>query len=155
MNITLREVYQTSADGDRFWKLKECYIRGSTVSSTPFSCFFGSIVHLIATALGACVVMVVCVPKKKDKILARTGYPPRRGQGRTSAGTRSRAERERCRSWSWQRYALAFFSQVPIYLIVIHRGVLSIHPSPPCPMIRSHRTAFSQHHAAQADAGYQ
>ncbi|KAG6332225.1 hypothetical protein ID866_6864 [Astraeus odoratus] len=30
MNITLREVYQTSADGDRFWKLKECYIRGST-----------------------------------------------------------------------------------------------------------------------------
>ena len=31
MNITLREVYQTSADGDRFWKLKECYIRGSTV----------------------------------------------------------------------------------------------------------------------------
>lgn len=33
MNITLREVYQTSADGDRFWKLKECYIRGSTVST--------------------------------------------------------------------------------------------------------------------------
>jgi len=32
MNITLKEVYQTSADGDRFWKLKECYIRGSTVS---------------------------------------------------------------------------------------------------------------------------
>lgn len=31
MNITLREVYQTSAEGDRFWKLKECYIRGSTV----------------------------------------------------------------------------------------------------------------------------
>ncbi|KDQ12027.1 hypothetical protein BOTBODRAFT_34888 [Botryobasidium botryosum FD-172 SS1] len=31
MNITLREVYQTSAEGDRFWKLKECYIRGSTI----------------------------------------------------------------------------------------------------------------------------
>jgi hypothetical protein len=31
MNITLREVYQTSTDGDRFWKVKECYIRGSTV----------------------------------------------------------------------------------------------------------------------------
>jgi small nuclear ribonucleoprotein (snRNP)-like protein len=31
MNITLREVYQTNAEGDRFWKLKECYIRGSTV----------------------------------------------------------------------------------------------------------------------------
>ena len=31
MNITLREVYQTSSEGDRFWKLRECYIRGSTV----------------------------------------------------------------------------------------------------------------------------
>ncbi|KZP13744.1 hypothetical protein FIBSPDRAFT_869018 [Athelia psychrophila] len=31
MNITLREVYQTNSDGDRFWKLKECYIRGSTI----------------------------------------------------------------------------------------------------------------------------
>lgn len=36
MNITLREVYQTSADGDRFWKVKECYIRGSTVCLTTF-----------------------------------------------------------------------------------------------------------------------
>ena len=33
MNITLREVYQTSADADRFWKMRECYIRGSTVSA--------------------------------------------------------------------------------------------------------------------------
>lgn len=32
MNITLREVYQTSPEGDKFWRLKECYIRGSTVS---------------------------------------------------------------------------------------------------------------------------
>ncbi|KAK2463093.1 hypothetical protein APHAL10511_004748 [Amanita phalloides] len=31
MNITLREVYQTNPEGDRFWKLKECYIRGSTI----------------------------------------------------------------------------------------------------------------------------
>ena len=31
MNITLREVYQTNSEGDRFWKVKECYIRGSTV----------------------------------------------------------------------------------------------------------------------------
>lgn len=35
MNIILREVYQTSAEGDRYWKLKECYIRGSTVSYFP------------------------------------------------------------------------------------------------------------------------
>jgi U6 snRNA-associated Sm-like protein LSm4 len=32
MNITLREVYQTNAEADRFWKLKEVYIRGSTVA---------------------------------------------------------------------------------------------------------------------------
>ncbi|KAG8742306.1 RNA processing protein [Ceratobasidium sp. 414] len=31
MNITLREVYQTSPEGDHFWKLKECYIRGSMI----------------------------------------------------------------------------------------------------------------------------
>jgi len=31
MNITLRDVFQTSADADRFWKLKEIYIRGSTI----------------------------------------------------------------------------------------------------------------------------
>ena len=35
MNITLRDVYQTSTDADRFWKLKECYIRGSTVRVIP------------------------------------------------------------------------------------------------------------------------
>ncbi|PWN30563.1 hypothetical protein BDZ90DRAFT_229579, partial [Jaminaea rosea] len=32
MNLTLREVYQTSASGDEFWKLPECYIKGATVS---------------------------------------------------------------------------------------------------------------------------
>ncbi|KAF8343005.1 uncharacterized protein EI90DRAFT_818696 [Cantharellus anzutake] len=31
MNLTLREVYQTSPEGDKFWRLKECYIRGSTI----------------------------------------------------------------------------------------------------------------------------
>ncbi|EGD78331.1 hypothetical protein PTSG_09397 [Salpingoeca rosetta] len=31
MNIILRGVTLTSKDGDRFWKLKECYIRGSTI----------------------------------------------------------------------------------------------------------------------------
>ena len=42
MNITLREVYQTSPDGDRFWKLKECYIRGSTVRSTSLKIYCGA-----------------------------------------------------------------------------------------------------------------
>ncbi|PBK97578.1 Sm-like ribonucleo protein [Armillaria gallica] len=31
MNIMLKEVYQTNPDGDQFWKLKECYIWGSTI----------------------------------------------------------------------------------------------------------------------------
>ncbi|KAL7438882.1 hypothetical protein ACHAXH_006060 [Discostella pseudostelligera] len=31
MNINLREVVCTSKDGDRFWKLNECYIRGSSI----------------------------------------------------------------------------------------------------------------------------
>ncbi|KAG0173153.1 RNA processing protein [Apophysomyces sp. BC1034] len=31
MNLTLREVIQTSPDGDRFWRLPECYIKGSTI----------------------------------------------------------------------------------------------------------------------------
>ncbi|UYV80317.1 LSM4 [Cordylochernes scorpioides] len=31
MNINLREVICTSRDGDKFWKMAECYIRGSTI----------------------------------------------------------------------------------------------------------------------------
>ncbi|EDU47837.1 small nuclear ribonucleoprotein [Pyrenophora tritici-repentis] len=31
MNLTLREVVQTSADGDKFMKLPEIYVRGSTI----------------------------------------------------------------------------------------------------------------------------
>ncbi|TMW69486.1 hypothetical protein Poli38472_001642 [Pythium oligandrum] len=31
MNINLREVICTSKDGDRFWKMPECYIRGNSV----------------------------------------------------------------------------------------------------------------------------
>ncbi|XP_009321566.1 PREDICTED: U6 snRNA-associated Sm-like protein LSm4, partial [Pygoscelis adeliae] len=30
MNINLREVICTSRDGDKFWRMPECYIRGST-----------------------------------------------------------------------------------------------------------------------------
>jgi U6 snRNA-associated Sm-like protein LSm4 len=34
MNVTLREVYQTSADGERFWKMKEMFIKGNIVSDS-------------------------------------------------------------------------------------------------------------------------
>ncbi|KAG5438441.1 hypothetical protein PCANB_002930 [Pneumocystis canis] len=31
MNLILKEVIQTNADGDRFFRLPECYIRGSNI----------------------------------------------------------------------------------------------------------------------------
>jgi U6 snRNA-associated Sm-like protein LSm4 len=31
MNVTLKEVIQTSPDGDRFWRMPEVYVRGSTI----------------------------------------------------------------------------------------------------------------------------
>ncbi|XKL60627.1 hypothetical protein PGB90_007684 [Kerria lacca] len=31
MNINLREVICTSRDGDKFWRMSECYIRGITI----------------------------------------------------------------------------------------------------------------------------
>jgi U6 snRNA-associated Sm-like protein LSm4 len=41
MNLTLKEVVQTSADGDKFMRLPEIYVRGSTVSfqSPSLVCF--------------------------------------------------------------------------------------------------------------------
>ena len=35
MNLTLKEVVQTNPDGDRFFRLQECYVRGNNVSSIP------------------------------------------------------------------------------------------------------------------------
>lgn len=32
MNLTLKEVVQTSPEGDRFWRLPEAYVRGNNVS---------------------------------------------------------------------------------------------------------------------------
>jgi U6 snRNA-associated Sm-like protein LSm4 len=37
MNLTLKEVVQTSADGDKFMRLPEIYVRGSTVSGQDSS----------------------------------------------------------------------------------------------------------------------
>jgi len=31
MNLNLRDVVCTSKDGDKFWKMPECYIRGSSI----------------------------------------------------------------------------------------------------------------------------
>jgi U6 snRNA-associated Sm-like protein LSm4 len=34
MNLTLKEVVQTSPDGDKFFRLPECYVRGNNVSQS-------------------------------------------------------------------------------------------------------------------------
>mmetsp|Transcript_25005 Transcript_25005/g.42754 ORF Transcript_25005/g.42754 Transcript_25005/m.42754 type:complete len:89 (+) Transcript_25005:118-384(+) len=31
MNLNLRDVVCTSKDGDRFWKIPACYVRGNTI----------------------------------------------------------------------------------------------------------------------------
>ncbi len=36
MNITLRDVYLTSPDGEKFWNLKEVYVRGNMVRRRLF-----------------------------------------------------------------------------------------------------------------------
>jgi len=33
MNMNLRDVICTSRDGDRFWKMRECYVRGNTIKA--------------------------------------------------------------------------------------------------------------------------
>jgi U6 snRNA-associated Sm-like protein LSm4 len=37
MNLVLREVVQTSPEGDRFFRLPEVYVRGNNVRYIPFS----------------------------------------------------------------------------------------------------------------------
>jgi U6 snRNA-associated Sm-like protein LSm4 len=37
MNFTMKEVYQTSADGAHFWKMEEAYVKGQNVSLRPHS----------------------------------------------------------------------------------------------------------------------
>ena len=99
MNITLREVYQTSADGDRFWKLKECYIRGSTVRQ-PIPFFSPAFVWISQRRSWS---VLVCTGEPNptqpmqslhapDKIPACTGYPA--GRGERGAGTRARGKSE-------------------------------------------------------------
>lgn len=34
MNLTLKEVIQTSPEGDKFFRLPECYVRGNNVRDT-------------------------------------------------------------------------------------------------------------------------
>lgn len=38
MNLTIREVYLTSADGMKFWKMPESYVKGNHVREKRFAC---------------------------------------------------------------------------------------------------------------------
>ncbi|KAF8469017.1 hypothetical protein BDZ91DRAFT_721580 [Kalaharituber pfeilii] len=40
MNLTLKEVIQTSPEGDKFFRLPECYVRGNNV------CFLNLSLHI-------------------------------------------------------------------------------------------------------------
>lgn len=43
MNLTLKEVVQTSPEGDKFFRLPEVYVRGNNVSCPPRSCHVGTV----------------------------------------------------------------------------------------------------------------
>lgn len=79
MNLTLKEVVQTSPDGDKFFRLPECYVRGNNVPG-----------H----AQAARTVRMLTI--LKDQIPAGTGRDCRPGQGpaTTAAAFASR--------WSWR-----------------------------------------------------
>jgi U6 snRNA-associated Sm-like protein LSm4 len=145
MNITLREVYQTSADGDRFWKLKECYIRGSTVSPAPLCpSFFGfdrpSHRDCPRWTRGLGMRMVSCAKKKKIKYL-RVPDTLLDAVKEEQARAREAGRSARGAGPGPGRGTSSLFSSRS--LIVTLRGVFSIHPSHPRRTIRSHRTTFS------------
>jgi len=94
MNITLREVYQTNADGDRFWKVKECYIRGSTVRP------------LCAIPVRQLTFTFVAYA---DKVPARAGYATRCRERGADACTRGGEECSRiAHQRTWQQRWVSF-----------------------------------------------
>eukprot|EP01117_Protostelium_nocturnum_P018884 TRINITY_DN79_c1_g1_i2.p1 TRINITY_DN79_c1_g1~~TRINITY_DN79_c1_g1_i2.p1 ORF type:complete len:156 (-),score=60.29 TRINITY_DN79_c1_g1_i2:557-1024(-) len=73
MNINLRKVIHTSKDGDQFWKVPECYVRGNTIK------FLG-----IADE-------VIDLVQKEEQAQAQSSPAPR-GRG-DSRGGRGRGDR--------------------------------------------------------------
>ena len=72
MNINLREVICTSRDGDRFWRMPECYIRGSNLKYLRIP---DEVIDLVKEEV------------KSSKRDARR-MPPTRGRGRGGLGGR-------------------------------------------------------------------
>jgi U6 snRNA-associated Sm-like protein LSm4 len=72
MNMNLREVICTSKDGDRFWKLEGCYIRGSAIKY----------LRLLPAVLEK------AAEEEQAESRARSEYQPRGGRGRGGRGGR-------------------------------------------------------------------
>ena len=88
MNLTLKEVVQTSPEGDKFFRLPEVYVRGNNVYLYPYPC----------TQCGLILVA--------DQIPASTGRDHRPGQGSTAESAIDSWQRWRCperRSWRKRR----------------------------------------------------
>ncbi|RMZ85006.1 hypothetical protein DV738_g294, partial [Chaetothyriales sp. CBS 135597] len=69
MNLTLKEVVQTSPEGDRFWRLAEAYVRGNNVSAAAVA-----VVTVMMAAAGATVevggaVLVVVVAEAEAMVM--------------------------------------------------------------------------------------
>ncbi|KAG5567718.1 hypothetical protein RHGRI_003048 [Rhododendron griersonianum] len=91
MNIHLREVICTSKDGDRFWRMPECYIRGNTIKYLRVPdevLLFSTIVMLLTFVLPP---PVMCggydcfrvIDKVQEESKSRTDRkPPGVGRGR-------------------------------------------------------------------------
>ncbi|RMD44192.1 hypothetical protein DV735_g1023, partial [Chaetothyriales sp. CBS 134920] len=54
MNLTLKEVVQTSPEGDRFWRLAEAYVRGNNINAADAAAVIGMMVAAeVTVAVGA------------------------------------------------------------------------------------------------------
>ncbi|XP_052180245.1 probable U6 snRNA-associated Sm-like protein LSm4 isoform X1 [Diospyros lotus] len=80
MNIHLREVICTSKDGERFWRMPECYIRGNTIKylRVPDETFGGHF-HLPCNI----VFVLQVIDKVQEESKSRSDRkPPAVGRGR-------------------------------------------------------------------------
>uniref|UniRef100_A0A7S4MHP6 U6 snRNA-associated Sm-like protein LSm4 n=1 Tax=Vannella robusta TaxID=1487602 RepID=A0A7S4MHP6_9EUKA len=73
MNLNLRDVVCTSKDGDRFWKIPACYVRGNTIK---YLCMSQDILNNIPDEVA------------DAKSYSTRGRNSSRGRGRGSRGSR-------------------------------------------------------------------
>ncbi|KAG6415308.1 hypothetical protein SASPL_122714 [Salvia splendens] len=101
MNIHLREVICTSKDGDRFWRMPECYVRGNTIKylrvPDEFLTFLNSwlklafkfqlLLYLVNASLSAGGYVLDVIDKVQEETKSRSDRrPPGVGRGRGRGG---------------------------------------------------------------------